>query len=189
MQECFRTQYYLNHWRKDCSPPGALWTLITANNCPAILGMAYLLMPQLMKSYAGLLDKRKEHFNYHLRSCRIVVKCACGHQKGRCHCLWNRLEAVGKKSSINYNCMLHFAQYLREQRRSLTDWWETEVQTLAWRFKQPVRHPTEDINSQGMLSGMPTVGMLSLMPEHVSPWEERRQTLQALGYHVEVVKV
>lgn len=77
---------------------------------PVILGdVAYPLLPRFKKPVSGHLDTRKELFNYHFSSCRMVVEGAFGHLKGRWRYVWNRLGAAEKSvpKIIAAYCILH----------------------------------------------------------------------------------
>uniref|UniRef100_A0A8C8SK72 DDE Tnp4 domain-containing protein n=1 Tax=Pelusios castaneus TaxID=367368 RepID=A0A8C8SK72_9SAUR len=98
---------------------------------------AYPLMPWLMKPFTGKLDPAKEHFNYRLSRCRMVVECAFGRLKARWRSLYGRLDLHEDNIPVVISacCVLHNICENRGER--FMNSWTREAERLEHAFQQP----------------------------------------------------
>ncbi|KAM7134938.1 uncharacterized protein RBU57_017066 [Macrochelys suwanniensis] len=98
---------------------------------------AYPLMPWLMKPYTGALDSSKEHFNYRLSNCRMVVECAFGRLMARWHSLLTRIDLCEKNIPIVIAACCVLYNICESKGETFMVRWEVEANRLSADYAQP----------------------------------------------------
>lgn len=108
-----------------------------------IRDLVYPLLLWVMKPYRGQRDHQKEHFNYYLSRCHMMVDCTSATSR---HIGWQALSVClkGAKRTCHESLLLHESStFLRPEGRSTMKTWQS-------RHGMQTRHGRLSIYSTGM---------------------------------------